>query len=108
MPVWVDSLLHCLPLRQPRVAGAERLGGPRLVAWDKGSGGACKIEFLADGKGEFTMAGGLSGDMAGGGMGVRSQRYSMIVDDGVVKALNVEDSPGKADVAGAAALLGQL
>jgi len=79
-----------------------------MDAWSKASGGAGKIEFLADGNGDFAKALGLSLDMGGGGMGTRSQRYSMIVEDGVVKALNVEDSPGKADVSGAAALLGQL
>ena len=43
--------------------------------------------------------------MAGHGLGTRSQRYAMVVDDGVVKTLNVEDAPGKADVSGADKLL---
>lgn len=79
-----------------------------MDAWAKASGAEGKIQFLSDGNGDFAKAIGLSLDMGGGGMGTRSQRYSMIVEDGVVKALNVEDSPGKADASGAAALLGQL
>ena len=47
-------------------------------------------------------------DGSGFGLGTRSKRYSMIVEDGVVKALNIEDTPGKADLSGAAALLQQL
>ena len=43
-----------------------------------------------------------------GGLGIRSRRYAMLVDDGVVKLLNVEEAPGKADLSGAEAMLGQL
>ncbi len=79
-----------------------------LDAWAKASGGAGVIEFLSDGNADFAKEIGLSMDGSGFGMGMRSQRYSMIVDDGAVTALNVEDAPGKADVSGAEALLGQL
>ncbi len=79
-----------------------------LDAWAKASGGAGVIEFLSDGNADFAKEIGLSMDGSGFGMGMRSQRYSMIVDDGTVTALNVEDAPGKADVSGAEALLGQL
>jgi len=79
-----------------------------LDAWAKASGGAGVIEFLSDGNADFAKAIGLSMDGSGFGMGMRSQRYSMIVEDGAVTALNVEDAPGKADVSGADALLGQL
>jgi peroxiredoxin len=79
-----------------------------LDAWAKASGGAGVIEFLSDGNADFAKAIGLSMDGSGFGMGMRSQRYSMIVEDGTVTALNVEDAPGKADVSGAEALLGQL
>jgi glutaredoxin/glutathione-dependent peroxiredoxin len=76
--------------------------------WAKSSGGAGRIEFLADGNGDFAKAIGLSRDMTAGGMGVRSQRYSMVVDDGVVQEVNVEETPGSAEVSGAARLLASL
>ena len=75
-----------------------------LDAWSK-SAGASDIEFIADGNGDFARALGLALDGSGFGLGTRSQRYSMIVDDGVVKSLNVEDTPSKADVSGADNLL---
>ena len=79
-----------------------------MDAWSKATGAAGKIEFLSDGNAEFAKAIGLSLDGSGFGLGTRSQRYSMIVDDGVVQAVNVEDAPGKADVSGAEALMKQL
>jgi len=79
-----------------------------MDAWAKSTGAAGAIEFLSDGNADFAKEIGLSLDGSGFGLGTRSQRYSMIVNDGVVSALNVEDAPGKADVSGAEALLGQL
>ncbi|WP_439574372.1 peroxiredoxin [Phreatobacter sp.] len=79
-----------------------------LDAWQKASGAAGKVGILADGNGDFAKAIGLSNDSTAFGMGIRSKRYSMLVKDGVVQKLNVEDKPGQAEVSGAAALLGQL
>lgn len=79
-----------------------------MDAWSKATGGAGVIEFLSDGNADFAKEIGLSLDGSGFGLGMRSQRYSMVVDDGVVTALNVEDAPGKADISGAEALLAQL
>jgi peroxiredoxin len=79
-----------------------------LDAWSKASGTGPDIEFLADGNGDFAKALGLSMDGSGIGFGTRSQRYAMLVDDGVVPVLNVEDSPGKADISGAENLLKSL
>ncbi len=79
-----------------------------MNAWAKQSGGEGRIEFLADGNGDFARAIGLAFDGSGFGLGTRSQRYSMLVEDGIVKLLNVEDSPGKADASGADTVLGQL
>lgn len=79
-----------------------------LDHWAKASGATGRIEVLADGNGDFAKAIGLSRDMTAGGMGIRSQRYSMVVDDGVVQAVNVEETPGKADVSGADAMLASL
>jgi peroxiredoxin len=78
-----------------------------LDAWGKASG-AEGIEFLADGNGDFAKALGLSMDSSGFGMGTRSQRYSMVVEDGVVKAINLEDAPSKAQVSGAENILKDL
>jgi peroxiredoxin len=78
-----------------------------MDAWKKASG--CNtIEFLADGSGNFAKALGMTLDLSERGLGVRSQRYAMIVDDGVVKTLNIEDAPGKADISGADNLLKSL
>ncbi|MDE3177092.1 MAG: peroxiredoxin [Pseudomonadota bacterium] len=79
-----------------------------LDAWAKATGATGHVTFLADGNGEFAKALGLEFDAAMGGLGLRSKRYAMLVDDGVVKQLNVEDSPGKADLSSAAHLLSQM
>ena len=75
-----------------------------MDAWKKAAGGD-GIEFLADGSGNWAKALGLTADLTERGLGVRSQRYAMVVDNGVVKTLNVEDAPGKAEVSGADNLL---
>ncbi len=79
-----------------------------MNAWRKSVEAGDRILFLADGNADFIRALGLDMDMSAAGMGTRSKRFSMIVENGVVKALNVEDSPGKAETSGAAALLEQL
>lgn len=79
-----------------------------MGAWAQSSGGAGKIRFLADWDASFTKALGLDADLSAGGLGVRSKRYSMLVEDGVVKTLNVEDVPGQATVSSAATMLEQL
>ena len=79
-----------------------------MNAWCKANNAEGQVEFLADGNGDFAKALGLSMDGSGFGLGIRSQRYSMIVNDGVVEAINVEDAPGKADISGADALIKQL
>jgi peroxiredoxin len=61
-----------------------------MDAWGKQQGAADKVMMLADGNGEFTRAMGLVMDGTPNGMGQRSQRYSMVVDNGVIKQLNVE------------------
>jgi len=79
-----------------------------LSAWSKATGSDGHIAFLSDGNAEFAKALGLEFDASMGGLGLRSKRYSMLVDDGVVKTLNVEESPGKADLSGAPHLLAQI
>src|SRR5471030_2356718 len=80
-----------------------------MGAWGKDQKADGKVVMLADGNGDFTRAVGLELDGTKFGMGKRSQRYSMIVDNGVVKSLNVEE-PGAFDVSSAEYLLssGQL
>ena len=76
-----------------------------MDAWKQNTDAAGKIEFLADGSAAFAKEIGLSVDLGERGLGTRSQRYAMVVEDGVVKTLNVEDTPGKADISGAENLL---
>lgn len=78
-----------------------------LNAWAQNAEAGDKVTMLADGNGEFARAIGLTFDGSKFGMGERSQRYSMIVDDGVVQELNVE-APGEFKVSAADYLLGQL
>jgi glutaredoxin/glutathione-dependent peroxiredoxin len=78
-----------------------------MGAWGKDQGAGDKVMMLADGNGDFTRAVGLEMDGTKFGMGKRSQRYSMIVDNGVVKVLNVE-APGAFEVSSAEHMLGQL
>ena len=75
-----------------------------LTNWAKDSKADGKILMLADGSADFAKKIGLDIDLGGRGLGVRSKRYSMIVEDGVVKALNVEDAPPSHDKSSAAAL----
>ena len=78
-----------------------------MDAWGKDRGASGKIVMLGDGSGDFTRAIGLELDRIKEGMGIRSQRYSMLVDNGVVKALHVEQ-PGQFDVSSAEAMLKAL
>ena len=78
-----------------------------MGAWGKDNGVEGKVRMLADGNGAFAAAIGLEMDGSGFGMGQRSQRYSMLVVDGTVKELNVEQG-GASEVSSADYLLGQL
>jgi len=77
-----------------------------MGAWGRDQKAAGKVRMMADGSAEFTRATGLTLDLGARGMGLRSQRYSMLVDDGVVKSLNIE-APGKFEVSDAETLLKQ-
>ena len=78
-----------------------------MQAWAEASGAADKILMLADGNGAYTKALGLEVDLTGFGMGTRAKRFSMIVDNGIVRELNVEAAPG-VSVSGAEATSCQL
>ncbi|MFD9899724.1 peroxiredoxin [Mesorhizobium sp. UC22_110] len=79
-----------------------------MGAWARFTGGEGKILFLADGSGDFAKAAGLDIDLSANGLGLRSKRFSMIVDNGTVTALNIEGNPGQAVDSSAAKLLEQL
>ena len=78
-----------------------------MGAWGRDQHAEGKIRMLADGSAAYTKALGLELDLTARGMGVRCQRFSMLVDDGVVKTLNVE-APGKFEVSGGDTMLQQL
>jgi glutaredoxin/glutathione-dependent peroxiredoxin len=78
-----------------------------MGAWGKDQKAEDKVMMLADGSGDFTRAVGLELDATRNGLGKRSQRYSMLVDNGVVKALHVE-APGKFEVSDADTMLKDL
>ncbi len=77
-----------------------------MGAWARDQKTGSKVRMLADGSADFAKATGLTLDLTGRGMGLRSTRYSMLVKDGKVAALNIE-GPGKFEVSDAATLLAQ-
>ncbi len=79
-----------------------------MGAWAQSTGGLGKIHFLADWNAAFTKAIGMDADLSAGNLGLRSRRYSMLVEDGVVKSLNIEETPGQTTISGAAAMIEQL
>lgn len=79
-----------------------------MAEWAKGSGDGGRMLFLADGSGTFTKAIGLDKNLDQYGMGLRSSRYAMLVENGIVKVLNVEPNAGEATASGAEALLKAL
>lgn len=87
----------CISVNDPFVMGA----------WGKDRSVGDSVMMLADGNGEFTAAIGLEMDGSGFGLGTRSQRYAMVIDDGVVTLLNVESGPGL-DVSSAESILASL
>lgn len=91
----VDEI-WCVSVNDPFVMGA----------WGRDQKTAGKLRMMADGSADFAKATGLTLDLTGRGMGVRSQRYSMLVVDGVVKTLNIE-AAGKFEVSDADTMLEQ-
>jgi len=87
----------CISVNDPFVMGA----------WSRDQKAGGKIRFMADGSAEYTKKLGLDLDLTARGLGMRCQRFAMVVDDGVVKALNVE-APGAFEVSSAEAILKAL
>jgi peroxiredoxin len=92
----VDEI-WCFAVNDPFVMGA----------WCRDQKASGKIRFMADGSAEYTRKIGLELDLTARGMGMRCQRFSMLIDDGVVKSLNVE-GPGKYEVSDGDTMLRQL
>jgi glutaredoxin/glutathione-dependent peroxiredoxin len=79
-----------------------------MKAWGTATGAAGSILHLADGSAHFAQAIGLELDAGAFGMGLRSKRYAMLVKDGAVALLHIEDMPGKAEASSAEALLAAM
>jgi peroxiredoxin len=79
-----------------------------MGAWGREQRTEGKVRMLADGSGDFARALGLELDLTKGGLGVRSKRYAMLIDDGIVKSLNVEAQPGQVEGSSAEAMLKAL
>ena len=79
-----------------------------MKQWAEKTGGDGKIDFLADGSADFAKAIDMTLDASGNGLGIRSKRYALIVDDGTVKWMGVEDAPGKLEKSGADQVLQHL
>jgi len=92
----VDAI-YCMAVNDAFVMGA----------WARDQKSAGKVHMMGDGSADFTKALGLELDLVARGMGVRCQRFSMLVEDGVVKTLNIE-GPGKFEVSGGDTMLTQL
>jgi glutaredoxin/glutathione-dependent peroxiredoxin len=107
MPGFVDNAEAIKAKGIDTIACTAVNDGHVMKAWAKASNADGKILMLADGNGDFAKAVGLDVDLTGPGMGLRSKRYSMLVEDGVVKQLNVEDKSG-VHVSGADTILTQI
>ena len=92
----VDAV-YCISVNDPFVMGA----------WGRDQKAGDKVHMMGDGSADYTKKLGLELDLTARGMGVRCQRFSMLVDNGVVKALNIE-APGKYEVSDADTMLKQL
>jgi peroxiredoxin len=79
-----------------------------LTNWAKDTGADGKVAMLADGSADFAKKIGLEIDLTERGLGVRSKRYAMLVDDGVVKVLNIEETPATVDATSAETLCSRI
>lgn len=93
----VDEIA-CLAVNDPFVMGA----------WGRANGAEGRVTMLADGNAEFSAALGMTFDGAGFGLGERSHRYAMVVENGVVTAMNMEEAPGACTVSSGSAILDSL
>ena len=107
VPGYIESLPALKAKRVDEVWCVSLNDGYVMAAWGRDQKAIGHIRMLGDGSGALTRKLGLEVDLTKAGLGLRCQRFSMLVDDGVVKQLNVE-APGKFDVSDAATMLRQL
>lgn len=79
-----------------------------MGAWGRENNATGSVRMMADGAAEFTKAVGMDLDLTKRGLGVRSRRYSMLLDDGIIKTINLEDAPGGMEVSDADTMLDQV
>lgn len=108
LPGYLDCIdgIHALGVDEVAVVSVNDVFV--MDAWAELTRAKGKIAFLADGSAEFTKACGLELDLTAAGMGLRCQRFSMVVEDGVVRHLTLEEKAGSAERTGAAAIIEQL
>jgi peroxiredoxin len=107
VPGYVQHLADLKAQKVDEVWCVSLNDGYVMAAWGREQKAIGKVRMLGDGNGELTKKLGLEVDLSKAGLGVRMQRFSMLVDDGVVKQLNVE-APGKFEVSDAGTMLKQL
>ena len=79
-----------------------------MGAWGRENNATGSVRMMADGGAEFTKAVGMDVDLTARGLGVRSKRYSMLIEDGIVKTVNLEEAPRGMDVSDAETMLKQV
>jgi peroxiredoxin len=107
VPGYVDQLPQLKARKVDEVWCVSLNDGYVMAAWGRDQKAIGKIRMLGDGNGELASKLGLEVDLSKAGLGRRMQRFSMFLDDGIVKQLNVE-VPGKFDVSDAATMVSQL
>jgi glutaredoxin/glutathione-dependent peroxiredoxin len=107
VPGYVEQLPQLKAKKVDEVWCVAQNDGYVMAAWGRDQKAIGKVRMLGDGNGELTKKLGLEVDLSRAGLGHRMQRFSMFVEDGVVKQLNVE-APGKFEVSDAATMLKQL
>jgi peroxiredoxin len=109
VPLYVENADKMKSMGVDRIAVMAVNDHHVMKVWQEASNAVGKIDFLSDGSADYAKALGTAVDMSTNGMGTRSRRFSMLVDDGVVKALNFEPEGGKGvTVTGAPTMLEQI
>jgi glutaredoxin/glutathione-dependent peroxiredoxin len=108
LPGYVDKAMDIKAKGVDEVACVAVNDPAVMTAWGKDQRTEGKVTMLADGSGDFARALGLDLDLTKAGLGMRSKRYSMLVENGVVKSLSVEQQPGQVEASSAEAMLRAL